>query len=48
MWSERIKIHVDLYAEEMCCSDITLMKNMSLRSKLWLKCRQEFCAESKS
>jgi len=48
MWSERMKTHINLYIEEMYCSDVTLMKNMSLRSKLQSKCKQEFCAESKS
>ncbi len=48
MWFKRMNVHVDLYVKRMYNNDVFFMKNISLRSKLQLKCRQEFYLRSES
>ncbi len=42
MWPERTEAHVGPYAGGVCCGGATLVKDIGLRSKLWLECRQGF------
>jgi len=48
MWPERTEAHVGSYAGGVCCGGATLVKDMGLRSKLRLECRQGFCAGPES
>ena len=48
MWPERTDAHVSSYAERVCNGGVHSVKDVGLRSKLQLECRQGFLLWPKS